>query len=120
MLAGDPIPRASEWAPMFTRAMAELSIEIPPESEAGSVVAREIAQIILNQEVDPRDGAQAMWDLLHGIEEMSPRVTVFEELAWALDSGPDHKPFSDLTRHEVEQRVVEEARQLLRAMPHAL
>jgi hypothetical protein len=112
ILAGEAASVASNWLPVFKKAMGELKVQMPGRPEAARIVAREIATIIIENGIAPREGAQAMWDTLHLIKEFSPEITIFEELAWALDSGPDLKPFSELSREQIKRRIIDEARRI--------
>lgn len=113
ILAGEAAPIASVWLPLFRKAMAELDIPMPTRLQAARVVAREIAKMIIEKELAPQEGADAMWDTLFLIEEFSPEITIFSELAWALDTSPGPKPFPELSRAEIERRIVDEARRFV-------
>lgn len=123
ILAGEVAPIASDWLPLFRKAMGELNVKMPARPEAARIVAREIATMIIEKELAPQEGAQTMWDTLYLIKEFSPEITIFSELAWALDPGPDPKPFPELSKEQVERRIIDEARRIATiggdtAVPH--
>ena len=123
ILAGEAAPVASDWFPVFIKAMAEMRVQMPARLEAARIVAREIAEMIIEKELAPQEGAQSMWETLHLITEFSREITIFAELAWALDPGPDSKPFPELSKEQVERRIIDEARRIATiggdtAVPH--
>lgn len=113
-LAAEFNPIASDWKPVFNKFMAELETQIPTRFEASRIVAQQIAKMILENEITPKEGAQTIWDTFHLVDGFASEITIFEELAWALDEGPFPKPFSELNREQIENKIFNEAKKLCR------
>ena len=111
-LLTEPALTEADWTPLFKQTMSDLGVSVPSRKEAAQIIAEELGRMIVNKEVPPRIGARTIWELLGNIDEITPGITIFCELDCALDGTGGPKPFSDLSRSLIEQRVIDEARKL--------
>jgi len=113
-LAGELHPVASEWQPLLTKALQELGIPTLSRYDAARVIAREIAKMILERSLSPLEGANLLFSAVFCVEEFRREVTIFDELACALEEpNGERKSFDWLSGEEMEGMVIEEARKLV-------
>lgn len=112
MIAGEVNPLASEWVPLFKKAMTDLNVEIPTEYQAARRIAKELARMIVDGEITPGDGATAIWNNLFLVKGFTAEITYFDELTWALEAIQDGRPYLELSREDIEKKIIAEAKRL--------
>ncbi len=98
-------PLWSEVGPLFTTALSELGIPVPPRDEASLSIAREYARQIIAGETSPYEGARRIWWELANEPGADSSLLAFVGLASEWEDSP--------FRPEYETAIIEEARHLV-------
>lgn len=116
ILAGETQPLASECMLLFRRAMSELNIQMPDRLGAVRTVIKAIAQMILDGNLPPQEGAATIvsWVLEFGEadKELGRIMASFDLLDIAMEEAGTG-PCQRASRAEVERLIREEARKLV-------
>jgi len=99
-------PVWSEVGPLFTRALSELSIPVPPRDEASLTIAREYACQIIAGETSPYEGARRIWWEVANEPGADPSLMAFIGLASEWEDSPRYRP-------EYEANIMGEAQRLM-------
>jgi hypothetical protein len=97
----------SEARSMFDRCLEELNITKPDTLRAVMRLVRETARGIVQAEVEPCQGAQAIWELTLLVDERMPELDTF---VYAASEWPDRPEDSEMFK----EAVVAAAREFVR------
>jgi hypothetical protein len=100
-------PIWSEVEPLFTKALSELGIPVPPRAEASLAIAREYARQIIAGETSPYEGARRIWWEVANEPGADSSLLAFVGLASEWEDAPRYRP-------EYEAAIIEEAQRLVR------
>lgn len=98
--------RTEDLSSVIDGALIEREVEPPDDLRAGRLVARDIAQAIDTEELDPYPGARRLWQLARNVPELEPALWSFIGLASEWEDAPE-------CRRELEGDIRREARELL-------
>lgn len=111
-LAGLNNPPLSEAGPLFCKALQEMGRRQLSMQDAGIYIAKQIAEDIIAERVNPYNGARQIWDQASEACKDVPAIGEFENLA---DDYEVHE--FDGQRPQIAMEIVSAARKLLMAHP---
>jgi len=101
-------PKMSDVAPLFKAAMDELSISIPPRTDAFLIVARDIAQQIISGSKQPYNGAREIW------WELATEPDAPKELLGFVGCASEYEDTDNADyKRQYEQDIVQLAKELV-------
>jgi len=107
-LIGMHKPTLQDGEKIFLKGLAKLSIQLPDVSGATYCLARQIAQMIIDGEITPYEGARKIWWDLANVENADRRLKSFIGLASEYEDSQN-----DEDRKVYERQILKESRILL-------